>query len=106
MINTNIKGVVAAIHSFVPGMKERGSGHIINMSSISGKTAYSNGAIYCASKFAVEALSDSLRQELVDTPLRVSKISPGLVETEFASLLFSDSRIRKRQKIGIRDIFR
>eukprot|EP01126_Amoeba_proteus_P003639 TRINITY_DN1120_c0_g1_i6.p1 TRINITY_DN1120_c0_g1~~TRINITY_DN1120_c0_g1_i6.p1 ORF type:complete len:127 (-),score=27.65 TRINITY_DN1120_c0_g1_i6:233-613(-) len=65
-------------------MKLRNSGHIINLSSVAGKEAYAKGSIYCASKYAVEALSDSLRKELVDTDLRVTKISPGMVETEFS----------------------
>jgi len=88
MIDTNVKGAVLAIQSFVPGMKKRAEGHIINISSTAGKTAYPKGSIYCASKFALEAISDALRQEVVDTPLRVTKVCPGAVETEFSITRF------------------
>jgi len=86
MIEVNIKGVILVTQTFVPIMKTRGMGHIVNLSSIAGKQAYVNGGIYCATKFALEALSDSLRLELVDTPIRVTKISPGLVNTEFSTV--------------------
>eukprot|EP01123_Difflugia_compressa_P010382 TRINITY_DN3784_c0_g1_i1.p1 TRINITY_DN3784_c0_g1~~TRINITY_DN3784_c0_g1_i1.p1 ORF type:complete len:271 (-),score=37.33 TRINITY_DN3784_c0_g1_i1:40-852(-) len=89
MLDVNVKGAIMAIQTFVPAMKQNGEGHIINLSSIAGKTAYPNGSIYCASKFALEGLNDSLRQELVDTPLRVTKISPGsVVNTEFSLVRF------------------
>jgi NADP-dependent 3-hydroxy acid dehydrogenase YdfG len=92
MIEVNVKGVILVTQTFVPIMKARGSGHIVNLSSIAGKQAYVNGSIYCATKFAVEALSDSLRQELVDTPIRVTKISPGLVNTEFSTVRFAGNK--------------
>jgi len=92
MIDVNIKGVFLAIQAFVPEMKKRGEGHIINLSSIAGKQAYVNGGIYCATKFALEALTDTLRQELVDTPLRVTKISPGSVKTEFALVRYGGDK--------------
>eukprot|EP01129_Flabellula_baltica_P015030 TRINITY_DN7404_c0_g1_i1.p1 TRINITY_DN7404_c0_g1~~TRINITY_DN7404_c0_g1_i1.p1 ORF type:complete len:262 (-),score=71.03 TRINITY_DN7404_c0_g1_i1:269-1054(-) len=90
MMNTNVRGTIAAIKAFVPGMIERGCGHIINVGSIAGKNAYQGGSIYCATKFAVEAISDSLRQELIATPLRVTKICPGAVETEFSIVRLGD----------------
>eukprot|EP01124_Arcella_intermedia_P014881 TRINITY_DN21435_c0_g1_i1.p1 TRINITY_DN21435_c0_g1~~TRINITY_DN21435_c0_g1_i1.p1 ORF type:complete len:268 (+),score=62.87 TRINITY_DN21435_c0_g1_i1:43-846(+) len=88
ILDVNIKGAIYAIQFVVKGMKERKTGHIINLSSIAGKQAYVNGSIYCASKYALEAVSDSLRQELVDTGIRVTKISPGAVNTEFSVVRF------------------
>jgi len=90
MLEVNVKGAILAIQAFIKVMKERGVGHIINLGSISGKQAYAGGSIYCATKFALEAISDSLRQEVVDTPIRVSKISPGLVNTEFSLVRFGN----------------
>lgn len=84
MIDTNIKGLLAMTRLVVPGMLERGQGHIINIGSIAGDAAYPGGSVYCATKAAVKALSDGLRIDLVDTPLRVTNIKPGMVETNFS----------------------
>lgn len=84
MIDTNIKGLLAMTRLVVPGMLERGRGHIINIGSIAGDAAYPGGSVYCATKAAVKALSDGLRIDLVDTPLRVTNIKPGMVETNFS----------------------
>eukprot|EP01127_Copromyxa_protea_P024507 TRINITY_DN969_c0_g1_i2.p1 TRINITY_DN969_c0_g1~~TRINITY_DN969_c0_g1_i2.p1 ORF type:complete len:314 (-),score=62.49 TRINITY_DN969_c0_g1_i2:41-982(-) len=84
VLDVNVKGLWLAIHTIVPIMKARKTGHIINVGSIAGKEGYAKGSIYCASKFAVEGISDALRKELVDTPIRVTKICPGFVETEFS----------------------
>ncbi|WP_302613758.1 SDR family NAD(P)-dependent oxidoreductase, partial [uncultured Bacteroides sp.] len=83
MIDTNIKGLLAMTRLVVPGMIERGRGHIVNIGSIAGDAAYPGGSVYCATKAAVKALSDGLRIDLVDTPLRVTNIKPGMVETNF-----------------------
>lgn len=83
VIDTNIKGLLAVTRMIVPGMVERGWGHIINIGSIAGDAAYPGGSVYCATKAAVKALSDGLRIDLVDTPLRVTNIKPGMVETNF-----------------------
>lgn len=83
VIDTNIKGLLAMTRMIVPGMVERGRGHIINIGSIAGDAAYPGGSVYCATKAAVKALSDGLRIDLVDTPLRVTNIKPGMVETNF-----------------------
>ena len=84
VIDTNIKALLAMTRMVVPGMVERGHGHIVNIGSIAGDTPYGGGGVYCASKAAVKALSDSLRIDLVDTPLRVTNVKPGKVETHFS----------------------
>ena len=88
MIDTNIKGLLAVTRYVVPGMVERGKGHIINIGSIAGDAAYAGGSVYCATKAAVKALSDGLRIDLVDTPIRVTNIKPGMVETNFTVVRF------------------
>ena len=94
MIDTNIRGLLAMTRLVVPGMVERGRGHIINIGSIAGDAAYPGGSVYCATKAAVKALSDGLRIDLVDTPLRVTNIKPGMVETNFIGSLHKDRVIR------------
>lgn len=84
MIDTNIRALLSMTRMVVPGMVERGKGHIINIGSIAGDAAYPGGSVYCATKAAVKALSDGLRIDLVDTPLRVTNIKPGMVETNFS----------------------
>lgn len=84
MIDTNIKGLLAMSQLIIPGMIERKSGHIINVSSIAGKEAYANGNVYCASKHAVDALTKGMRIDLLPYRIKVSSISPGMVDTEFS----------------------
>ena len=88
VIDTNIKSLLAMTRLVVPGMVARGRGHIINIGSIAGDAAYAGGSVYCATKAAGNALSDGLRIDLVDTPLRVTNIKPGLVETNFSVVRF------------------
>jgi Short-chain alcohol dehydrogenase of unknown specificity len=88
MIDTNVKGLLTMTRLIVPGMVKRNKGHIINIGSIAGDAAYPGGSIYCATKAAVETLSDGLRIDLVDTPLRVTNIKPGMVETNFSVVRF------------------
>lgn len=88
VIDTNIKALLSMTRLVVPGMIERGRGHIINIGSIAGDAAYPGGSVYCATKAAVKALSDGLRIDLVDTPLRVTNVKPGLVETNFSVVRF------------------
>jgi NADP-dependent 3-hydroxy acid dehydrogenase YdfG len=94
MIDTNIKALLSMTRLVVPGMVERGRGHIINIGSIAGDAAYPGGSVYCATKAAVKALSDGLRIDLVDTPLRVTNIKPGLVETNFSVVRFRGDKER------------
>ena len=84
MLDTNVKGLLYITKLIVPGMIERQSGHIVNISSIAGIEVYPNGNVYCASKHAVNAITKGLRIDLVKHGIRVSSISPGMVETEFS----------------------
>jgi len=88
VIDTNIKGLLNLTRMVVPKMVACGRGHIINIGSVAGDAAYAGGSVYCATKAAVKALSDGLRIDLVDTPLRVTNIKPGLVETHFSITRF------------------
>jgi 3-hydroxy acid dehydrogenase/malonic semialdehyde reductase len=88
MINTNIKGVLYVTRTILPGMIARQRGHIINIGSVAGHYAYQNGAVYCLSKAAIKSLTESLKQDLLGTPIRVSSVDPGLVETEFSIVRF------------------
>ncbi len=84
MIDTNIKGLLTMSQLVIPGMIERKSGHIINVSSIAGSDVYANGNVYCATKHAVHALTKGMRIDLLPHNIKVSSISPGMVETEFS----------------------
>lgn len=94
MIDTNIKGLLLMTRLIVPGMVARGRGHVINIGSVAGDAAYAGGNVYCATKAAVKTLSDGLRIDLVDTPIRVTNIKPGLVETNFSVTRFKGNRER------------
>lgn len=83
VIDTNIKSVVYMNRFIVEGMVRRGSGHIINIGSISSRTTYSGGSVYCATKFAVRGLTDTLRMDLQGTSIRVTLVDPGMVKTAF-----------------------
>jgi hypothetical protein len=88
MIDTNIKGLLTMTRLVVPGMIERGRGHVINVGSVAGDAAYAGGNVYCATKAAVKALTDGLRIDVADTPIRVTNLKPGLVETNFSNVRF------------------
>lgn len=88
MIDTNIKGLLYVTRAVVPGMVERGQGHVINIGSIAAHYTYPGGSIYCATKAAVKVLSEGLKMDLLGTPIRVTNIEPGFVETEFSDVRF------------------
>lgn len=88
MIDTNVKGLLYMTRLIVPGMVERRKGHVINIGSVAGDAAYAGGAVYCATKAAVKILSDGLRIDLAHTPVRVTNLKPGLVETNFSNVRF------------------
>jgi 3-hydroxy acid dehydrogenase/malonic semialdehyde reductase len=88
MIDINVKGLLYVSKEIIPGMTERKSGHIINLGSIAGKEVYPNGNVYCASKFAVDALTKGMRLDLNAFNIKVTSINPGLVETEFSLVRF------------------
>ena len=84
MIDTNIKGLLYISKLIIPFMIERNKGQIINISSIAGKEVYANGNVYCATKHAVEAITKGMRIDLLKYGIKVSSVSPGMVETEFS----------------------
>lgn len=88
MMDINVKGLLYVSREVIPGMTKQRSGHIINLGSIAGKEVYPNGNVYCASKFAVDALTKGIRMDLNQFGIKVTSINPGLVETEFALVRF------------------
>ena len=88
MIDINVKGLLYVSRAVIPGMVERKSGHIVNIGSIAGREVYPNGNVYCASKFAVDAINNGMRLDLNAHGIKVSQVNPGLVETEFSMVRF------------------
>jgi 3-hydroxy acid dehydrogenase/malonic semialdehyde reductase len=94
MVDTNVKGLLYVTRAVVPAMVRRGRGHVINLGSLAGHEVYPGGAVYCATKHAVDAITRGLRMDLVGTGVRVSTVDPGLVETEFSVVRFHGDRDR------------
>ena len=88
MIDTNIKGLLYVTRAVVPGMVARGRGHVISLGSTAAYTTYANGAVYCATKAAEKSISEGLKIDLMGTPVRVTSVDPGMVETRFSSVRF------------------
>ncbi len=88
MMDINVKGLLYVSREVIPAMTKQKSGHIINIGSVAGKEVYPNGNVYCASKFAVDALTKGIRMDLNSFGIKVTSINPGLVETEFALVRF------------------
>jgi len=102
MIDTNIKGLLYVSNKIIPFMIERGMGHIVNIGSIAGTQVYENGNVYCASKFAVHALSQGMRTDLLKHGIKVTEIRPGLAETEFSLVRFKgDTDAAKKPYLGL-----
>jgi 3-hydroxy acid dehydrogenase / malonic semialdehyde reductase len=88
MIDTNIKGLLYLTRYVVPGMVKRSRGHVVNIGSIAGHQIYPGGNVYCGTKAAVKAISEGLKLDLLGTPIRVTSVDPGMVETEFSEVRF------------------
>lgn len=94
MIDTNIKGLLTMSQLIIPEMIEQKKGHIINVSSIAGSEVYANGNVYCATKHAVHALTKGMRIDLLQHNIKVSSISPGMVETEFSIVRYHGDKVK------------
>src|SRR5690554_3775375 len=94
MIDTNIKGLLYVSRTVLPQMKDRKSGHVINIGSIAGKEVYPNGNVYCATKHAVDALNKAMRIDMLPYGVKVSALHPGAVETEFSIVRFKGDKER------------
>ncbi len=88
MINTNIKGLLYVTRAVVPGMVERGRGHVVSLGSTAGHQTYAGGSVYCATKAAERILSEGLKLDLMGTPVRVTSVDPGMVKTDFSTVRF------------------
>lgn len=104
MIDTNVKGLLYMTRAFLPGMMTRGKGQIVNLGSVAGRWTYPGGAVYCATKFAVRALSEGLRMDLLGSPIRVTNIEPGMVETEFSEVRLGDAERAKAVYKGLKPL--
>lgn len=94
MIATNVGGVLSVTRALLPRMLERGTGHIINIGSIAGRAAYPGGAVYSATKAALDRITSGLRMDLLGSGVRVSTVDPGMVETEFSVVRFHGDQDR------------
>ncbi|MFY9243812.1 MAG: SDR family NAD(P)-dependent oxidoreductase [Polaribacter sp.] len=97
MLDINVKGLLYVSKAIIPNMINNNSGFIVNIGSIAGKDVYKNGNVYCASKFAVNALNKSMRLDLNEYNIRVSAIHPGLVQTEFSEVRFKGDTQRAKK---------
>ena len=94
MMDGNVKGLLYVSKLIIPGMKAQNSGHIVNISSVAARQTYANGVVYCASKKAVDVISDGMRLELTEFGIKVTNIQPGLVETDFSKVRFKGDEER------------
>jgi 3-hydroxy acid dehydrogenase/malonic semialdehyde reductase len=97
MLDTNVKGLLYITRAVLPGMVARSHGHVINIGSVAGRWVYPKGNVYCASKFAVRALTEGMRMDVHGTGIRVTTVDPGLAETEFSLVRFHGDAARASQ---------
>ena len=96
MIDTNVKGLLYMTRQVLPMMREQASGHVINIGSTAGKGVYKNGNVYCATKYAVDALSQAIRIDMLPYSIKVTAINPGMAETEFSLVRFKGDKERAK----------
>lgn len=101
MIDTNVKGLLTMTRAILPFFIAAKKGHVINLGSVAGKWVYPGGAVYCATKFAVRALSEGLRMDVHGTGVRVTNIEPGMVDTEFSLVRFGDEKKAQQVYAGM-----
>ena len=105
MIDTNVKGLLHVTRTCLPGFVRRRAGDVVNIGSVAGHQVYAGGAVYSATKFAVRAISDSLRHDVLGTGIRVVNVEPGLAETEFSLVRFKgDAERAKSVYKGVRPL--
>jgi NADP-dependent 3-hydroxy acid dehydrogenase YdfG len=97
MIDSNVRGLLYVSRAVTPKMVAQKSGHVVNLSSVAGKQTYANGTVYCATKKAVEAISEGMRLDLTQHGIKVTNIAPGAVETEFSEVRFKGDKDRAKQ---------
>lgn len=96
MIDTNLKGLITLTRLMLPTLIQNQPAHIVNLGSVAGRWSYGGGSVYCATKFGVRALSEALRVDLLGQNIRVTNISPGMVETEFSEVRFNNKEKAKQ----------
>lgn len=104
MIDTNVKGLLYLTRKVLPSMIKANQGHIVNLGSVAGRWVYPSGAVYAATKFAVRAISDGLRMDLLGTNIRVTNIEPGMVESEFSEVRLGDVNKAKEVYKGMKPL--
>lgn len=104
MWDTNVKGLLALTREVLPYFVANDRGHIVNLGSVAGRWVYPGGAVYCATKFAVRALSEGLRMDLLGKQIRVTNIDPGMVQTEFSLVRFRDAGKAKQVYAGMKPL--
>lgn len=104
VIDTNVKGLLYLTHQLLPYLLKNNNGHIVNLGSVAGRWTYPGGTVYCASKYAVTAITEALRQDLHGTNIRVTNIEPGMVESEFSVVRFNDEDKAKSVYAGMQPL--